>query len=271
MEDTKARLVKAVTRMLIPLTRILLRYDISHSEFSELAKRSYVEAVYRFFSIANRKQTYSRASVLTGLNRKEVVRLANLSNEEISPPRGPVNRAVQVIGGWLSDAEFLDQGQPRLLPLKGGAGSFEALVARYSGDLTARAILDELVRVGAVTRVDKQTVKLSALGYIPAASDPEKIEIFTTHIADLLTTISHNLTSATDAARFQRQVTYKDVPKSVIDEFQKYSHEKSLALLIEFNQWLADRTQSTNAAPDEPCGRVGVGIYFLRNDNGEEG
>lgn len=270
MEDTKTRLVKAVTRMLIPLARILLRYDISHSEFSELAKRSYVDAVYRYYSIANRKQTYSRASVLTGLNRKEVVRLANLGDEEISPPRGPVNRAAQVIGGWLSDAEFLEQGQPRLLPLKGDSGSFEALVARYSGDLTARAILDELVRVGAVSKIGKTTVKLNSLGYIPAASDPEKIEIFTTHVADLLNTISHNLTSTPDDARFQRQVTYQDVPHSIIDEFQKYSQEKSLALLIEFNQWLADRTQNANSAHDEPTGRIGVGIYFLRNNNGKE-
>lgn len=255
--------------MLIPLTRILLRYDISHSEFSELAKRSYIAAVYRYFSIANRKQTYSRASVLTGLNRKEVVRLANLSDEEISPPRGPVNRAAQVIGGWLSDADFLEQGRPRILPLK-GAGSFESLVARYSGDLTARAILDELVRVGAVRKVDKKTVKLSSHGYIPTASDPEKIEIFTTHVADLLNTISHNLTCDIGDARFQRQVTYKDVPQSVIDEFQKYSQEKSLALLLDFNQWLADRTQNMNSVHDGPTGRVGVGIYFLKDDNGEE-
>lgn len=256
--------------MLIPLTRILLRYDISHSEFSELAKRAYVEAVYRFFSIANRKKTYSRASVLTGLNRKEVVRLANLSAEEVSPARGPVNRAAQVIGGWLSDADFLEQGQPRPLPLRGDAGSFESLVARYSGDLTARAILDELVRVGAVTKIDKKTVKLNAQGYIPAASDPEKIEIFTTHVADLLNTISHNLTCEPGDARFQRQVTYKDVPRRVIDEFQTYSHEKNLALLMDFNQWLADRTQGIDSAPDEAHGRVGVGIYFLRNNNEEE-
>ena len=130
--------------------------------------------------------------------------------------------------------------------------------------------LDELVRVGAVTKIDKSTVKLNALGYIPAANEPEKIEIFTTHVADLLGTISHNLSCTPDEARFQRQVTYQDVPKSIIDEFQIYSQAKSLALLIEFNQWLADRTQNTNSAPDEPTGRVGMGIYFLRNDNGKE-
>jgi hypothetical protein len=64
------------------------------------------------------------------------------------------NRATRVLTGWARDADFLDRrGQPRPLEVD-GAASFAVLVKRYSGDMPARAVLDELVRVGAVERLD---------------------------------------------------------------------------------------------------------------------
>ena len=102
MNDIKHIIAKAALKVLEPLVRILLRYEVSHSEFSELAKRSYVDVAYKYYSIPNRKQTYSRVAVITGLSRKEVVRLSDEENQGIPETKGPVNRANRVIGGWLS-------------------------------------------------------------------------------------------------------------------------------------------------------------------------
>jgi hypothetical protein len=59
------------------------------------------------------------------------------------------------------------------------------------------------------------------------------------------------------------------MPQSVIDEFQKYSHDKSLALLLDFDRWLAEKKKTVSAEQGEPTGRVGVGIYYFNNE--EEG
>ena len=253
--------------MLQPLAHMLLRYEVSHSEFAEMAKRAYVDAAYKHFSIPNRKQTYSRVAVLTGLSRKEVVRLSQLSEDDATKNKGPLNRANRVISGWMRDPDFLDdKNEPKLLQLRGGEASFEELVARYSGDITSRAILDELVRVGAVTRLDKDVVQLSHHGFIPGKSEPAKLEVLATHASDLLNTALHNLSHDEKQAYFQRQVSYSDMPKSVIDEFQQYSHDKSLELLLDFDRWLAEKKRSVKPEPDEQTGRVGVGIYFLNND-----
>jgi hypothetical protein len=204
------------------------------------------------------------------LSRKEVVRLTNLQSDEPLETKGPLNRASRVISGWLRDPDFLSEdNEPKVLTLRGGVSSFEELVARYSGDITARAILDELIRVGAVEKLDKQNVRLKHHGYIPDKSLSEKIDVLSTHAYDLLTTGVHNLTHDKGQLRFQRQVTYHDIPQSIIDEFQKYSHDKSLALLLEFDRWLAEKKKTANTASDEPKGRVGVGIYYFNND--EEG
>lgn len=268
MKDIKIALTKAVTRMLHPLVRLLLRYEIPHSEFSELARRTYVDVAYKYFSIPNRKQTYSRVAVITGLSRKEVVRIKKLEEGEEQPKKPPVNRAARVVNGWLQDPDFLDQnGDPMVLQLRGEQPNFEDLAMRYSGDITGRAILDELMRIGLVGKPDKNSVKLLHHGYLPRESNTEMIDVFSTHAADLMTTAIYNMDEeGHDDPRFQRQVTYHDLPESVIKEFEEYSHEKSRALLLDFNKWLARKKKTIKPKTDEATGRVGVGIYFFKND-----
>ena len=267
MENIKLILARAVVKILNPLVRLLLRHEISHSEFSELAKRSYVDVAYKYFSIPKRKQTYSRVSVITGLSRKEVVRLANLDEDQPPVTKGPLNRAARVISGWLRDPDFLDDNnEPKQLPLRGETISFDELVARYSGDITARAILDELMRVGAVVKGDNQTVKLSHHGYVPEGSQLDKIDLLSICASDLLNTVVHNLNCDKQDARFQRQVAYVDIPEHVIEEFKQYSHDKNLALLLDYNKWLAEKKKKIKPKPGEATRRVGVGVYFFESD-----
>ena len=256
--------------MLMPIVRILLRFEISHSEFSELAKRAYVRVAYRYFTIPNRKQTFSRVSVITGIPRKEVVRITESDIEEPPVTKGPLNRATQVITGWIRDPQFLNEkDEPSDLFLKGQTPSFEQLVEKYSGDITARAILDELVRVGTVEKVDKNTVRLLSKGYVPKTSEAEKLEMLARHFTDLMTTGAHNITHPPQDARFQRQVAYSDLPESVIEEFKAYSQEKSLELLIDFDRWLAEKKNNVVLTENEPVNRVGIGIYIIEDEKDE--
>lgn len=155
MDVVKIVMAKATVRILKPLVRILMRIEISHGEFVELAKQAYVDAAYKYFYIQSRKTTYSRVAVLTGLSGKEVVRLSKMGEEEVPLQKAAFNRATRVIGGWLRDKMFLDENNnPKELPMRGDTASFQELVSRYGGDVTLGAVLDELIRVGAVMRPD---------------------------------------------------------------------------------------------------------------------
>ncbi|MFV1984852.1 MAG: DUF6502 family protein [Thiohalomonadales bacterium] len=267
MGNIKTTLSRAVIRMLDPIVHILLRFEVSHSEFTELAKRSYVNVAFRHFSILNRKKTNSRVSVITGLSRKEVVRIVDTDIDEEPVTKGPLNRAKRVIGGWLADPDFQDENsQPKILPLRGEALSFEELVSRYSGGITARAILDELIRVAAVEKINKSNVKLTHHGYVPQDSDNDVIDVLTRHVSDHLNTAVHNLIEK-ETPRFQREVTYVDMPQSIVDEFQKLSQEKSSALLVELNQWLADKKRNIDLNSDEAKSRIGIGIYYIQDND----
>ncbi len=261
----KVVLAGAVIKILKPLIRVLMRHEVSYGEFAEMAKRAYVEVAYEHFSIPGRKMTYSRAAVLTGLNRKEIVRLMQQDIADMQAKKGTTNRAIRVITGWLTDSLFAG-GNACLkeLPLKGNGASFETLVAQYSGDITARAVLDELRRVGVVElSADKKTVKLVKEGYIPRNSESDQIDILSICVADLLETTVHNLES--DDVRFQRQLIHKNVPRSTANEFKACSRDKSAELLHELNQWMIEKTAAEEDKAEPSVSRIGIGIYYFED------
>ncbi len=266
MKTTERGMIEVALRMMRPLIRMLMRHGVSYGDFAELARHAYVDVAQNDFQIPNRKLTTSRIAVVTGLSRKEVLRLldAPVKGKADERERSNFNRANRVVNGWLTDAEFRNaKGAPRPLSLKSGPGSFPALVKRYSGDITARAILDELISAGAIVKTGNRTVQLQAAGYVPTKSDIAKVQIAATCASDLLDTINLNLTCAPVDARFQRQVTYHDLPQSVIDNFRALNREKSNQLLVELNEWLAREKRETTAKKGEKRGRAGTGIYYF--------
>jgi hypothetical protein len=272
METRQNIALKAAKNILHSLVRILVRYGVSHPEFAELAKQVYVDVVNRHYSIPGKKNTVSRTAVLSGLSRKDVLRLKETRADPESDATLAMNRATRVLGGWLRDAEFHDQdGNPKNLPFKSSNRSFKDLVKKYSGDITARTILDELIRIGAAELVDKNTVRLITQGYIPLKSEEDKIRIMGISTADLLNTIQYNL-DPQEYPRFQREVIYTELPKETIAEFKLLSHEKSLELLLELNRWLSEKkAESIQNQKQLHKSRVGLGIYYIENDVDEVG
>ena len=272
MNAQKSVLAKAVSKMLRPLVRILIRYGLSYSEFADLAKRLYVDVAMKDYALEGKKQTVSRVAVLTGLCRKETLKMKTLLEENRNPAAPPINRANRVILGWLNDAEFLDaQGKPAIVPLRGDNGSFDSLVKRYSGDITPRAILDELIRIGSVEQLDGDRLRLLTQGYIPETEE-EKISVMAKCVSDQLRTIDFNLTHPSYESRFQRQIKYVDLPQETIKEFKEFSKERSIELIMEFNLWLSQKKKERAVRHNnEPLGQVGFGLYYFEEgDESEE-
>ena len=75
-----------------------------------------------------------------------------------------------------------------------------------------RAILDELLRVGAADRTEDGKVRLLARAYIPVAGDEEKLEILGADVSFLIGTIDHNLRAEPGKTFFQRKTMYDNLP-----------------------------------------------------------
>ena len=86
----------AVSKVLRPLIRILLRNGVAFGVFAELAKWIYVDVAMQEHPIEGRKQSTSRVSILTGLSRKEVKRLKEIVRPENTENDNKYNRAARI-------------------------------------------------------------------------------------------------------------------------------------------------------------------------------
>lgn len=255
---------RAVAQLLRPLFRVLLRHGKSYRAFEDVAKRTFVDVALQDFGLPGKKPSVSRASILSGLTRKEVQRLLHSEVLEDDGTGERRNRAARVLTAWLRDPDFQDaQGRPRSLPLDGDLG-FAALVKRHSGDMPTRALLDELVRVGAVQAQADGQITLLARGYVPRQGAHEMVGMLGSDVADLIETIDHNLHQADQAPRFQRKVMYRGVPAHALPAFRALSAERAQALLEKLDQWLGDVDRVSGPGDALPgSARVGLGIYYF--------
>ncbi|UCG12209.1 MAG: hypothetical protein JSU72_17170 [Deltaproteobacteria bacterium] len=262
----------AVLRLLRPLVHVLLRNGMPFGAFADLVKRVYVDVALEEFVVPGRKQTISRVSILTGLSRKEVLRVTRLPAPDDQEAMQRYNRAARVLTAWVREREFHDRGgRPAALPLEGEEKSFAALVKRFAGDVPVRAILDELTRVGAVERLKDGRIRLRARAYVPAMGETDKLGILGTDVSDLISTIDHNLHSTPDEAFFQRKVSYDNLPAEVLPEFRSRSGKSAQGLLERLDRWLSERDRDVNpAVKGTGRKRAGIGIFYFEEDYSEE-
>jgi len=263
LNPTSDALTRATLRLLRPLARLLMRQGLALPAFVELAKRAYVDVALADFTIPGRKPSVSRAALLTGLTRKDVQRLmeGSVAAEAAALPE---NRAARVVAGWVRDAEFHDaSGTPAALPSDGGAASFAQLVRRYSGDMPPRAVLDELLRVGAVERGSDGLLRLINRAYIPRTSDSAKLAILGADASYLIAAIDHNLQGLAPS-RFQRKVMYDNLPAEAAEAFRALAAQEAQALIERLDAWLSRHDRDTSPGVSG-SGRVraGLGVFAI--------
>jgi hypothetical protein len=237
----------ALVKILRKLAHLVLSQGLTYEHFATIAKRVFIEVAESEFPVEGRKMTTTRVATMTGIPRKEVGRLRRLlldSDQDVGEQR---NRAAWVLTAWLRDERFLDaKNDPRELAFD-GPGSFSELVRSYAGDVTPRAISDELQRNGALELGDDGKLRLNARSYTPQTGSKELLEIFGTDTADLMDTIIYNVMRSPDAPRlYQQKVMYDNVPVEYLDAFRKLSGRMSQHLLEEMDRWLADHDRGSN-------------------------
>ncbi len=265
-------LVAALFRLARPLVRLLLRHGIPFGVMADVMKQVYVEVALKELRLPGRKQTTSRVAILTGLSRKEVARLRQMSVWDDDEVIQQYHRAARVMTAWVREPAFHDaNGHPAPLPVEGDSASFGDLVRQYSGDMPVRALLDELLRIRAVEPLADGRVRLLTRHYVPAAGEVEKLAILGTDVADLIATIDWNLSCPPEEAYFQRKVHYDNLPSEVLPELRLLTRERAQAFLEQLDLWMAARDRDVNpTVQGTGRKRAMVGIYYFEEDFSEE-
>jgi len=262
----------AIRCILRPLVKTALKLGMPYQTFVMDVKKVYIEVAEADFTLSERKQSAARVAIVTGISRKEISRFHGENNSNHDQENAsPINRAARVISAWVNDPEFLGKSaRPLDLPIDGDGPSFTALVRKSSGDMLVRAMLDELIRVGAVELVNKK-IRLLHRSYIPINCDAEKFRILGNDVAKLIETINHNIHEQDQEAFFQRKVYYDNLPAEALEEIRALSRAHGQQLLELLDKKIQKYDRDVNAKV-KGHGRftAGMGLYYFENDSNKD-
>ena len=278
-------MLRAVRRILYPLVHLLLKTGMTFPQLAELLKEVYIDVADKEFRLDNKKQTQTRLSFLTGVHRKDVKRLHNVSRDWEEPEN--VSVGVRLVAKWRREAYYQDdKGKPLKLPLKsievkkGGkeskesTPSFEQLVESVcKQDIRPRVILDEWLNLGIVTLNHDKHVQLITEAFIPRDGLDEKAFFVGHNVADHLSAASQNLLNDSPEF-FERCVYYSDLSTESIAELREMVAEQGMETLKILDQRamelkvrdMGNEGAGQNAQDKQ---RINIGLYFYHKD--EEG
>jgi hypothetical protein len=206
-------------RLLAPLARLLVARSVLHGAADQALRQALLQAAR---DAAAPGDTDSRLSVLTGLQRRDIARLRAASPVPADPPH-PLAR---LVARWLADHAGAD------LPLRGDAGSFQALALATRQDVHPRTFLDQLMAAGTVA-VEEDKVRLLTRGYVPLAGSDGALDYLSANVGDHLAGAVANVT--TGAGHLDRAVHYSHLSPAAVAELTALWRSRAVAALEEVN------------------------------------
>lgn len=249
-----------------PLVGLLVRHGVTFPAFAAALKRVFLDAAADELRARSMAQTDSAVSLLSGVHRRDVRNLMRAPRRvaRAAPRSGaaPLSLVGEVVARWLADATFQDRRRrPRALQ----RAEFDALVAGVSSDVRGRAMLDELLRLGAVTE-GADGIALSAGGFAPRQGFSEMTELFAANLADHAAAASANLQGQ---ANFLEQAMYVD--RITAQSAQDLQHSAVQAWAKALPPVLAEAQARSDADAGQAGNvhRVRFGVYFYSTEGAE--
>ncbi|HEY5579812.1 MAG TPA: DUF6502 family protein [Rhodoferax sp.] len=258
---------QALARVLQPLARLMIDHGLQLPSMVELLKKELVQQAAAAYGLAGKGSSDSRIALLTGVHRKDVKRLREAPvSASTAVPLVPV--AASVVARWISEPRFLNADQTaRALartPRRSGVGEpdFTTLVAEVSRDVGARAVLDELVRLGVVELQGDGYVALKTSAFVPHEGLDESFHFLATNVSEHLATAVHNLAPDRQGPLMLEQSAFsQDLSAEQAAQLQQQARRLWVSNLRQFLQTatVAEQRSQADAGPKH---RVRFGVYF---------
>jgi hypothetical protein len=260
--------LQALARVLQPLAHLLIAHGVQLPSAVEQLKQTLVQAAGDF-AVEGRSNTDTRVALLTGVHRKDVRRLrAQPSTPALAPPVPIMSVASCVVARWISEPRYLnaDNSARRLAhtPRHAMPGEpvFSQLVAEVTRDVGARAVLDELQRLGvAVIEADAHVV-LKGVAFVPQNGIQESFHFLGANVADHLATAVGNLDHTLGQGPWLEQSAFsQDLTAAQAQDLHVTARRLWARALQEFLQKATVAEQRSHVV-DAPRKRVRFGVYF---------
>ncbi len=260
--------------VLQPLARLMIDQGLQHAQVSEILKAVLVQESVAQYALDERGVSDTRVALLTGVHRKDVKRLRAVQQTRNSRAKQGISVPSAVIARWISEPRFLNIDQsPRALaksPKSGTLGEpdFPTLVAEISRDVSARAVLDELLRLGAVKILPQGQVALVDQAFVPQGSPAEQLEFLAASVGDHLSAAVHNVNPRRSSAAMLDQSAFsQDLSAEQVAALQQHARKLWAGVLQKFLSSATLAEQRSQSAANHTH-RVRFGVYFFEQDQG---
>ena len=210
--------VQCLQVLLLPVVRFGVRHSVKVQDAIELVKILYLQVASEEIQKHSGEANISRLSALTGLHRRDVVRIFRYGETK----QQGVGVTYRVIGRWQSDRRFTSQsGKPRVLSTEGPDSDFRRLMDSVATDLKPGTVLFELERTGAVERV-KHGVRLRVQAFEVHQDPIEGFRMLADDTDDLLHSVEDNLLAPSGFSHLHGKTVYDNLPAHTRPEISEW-------------------------------------------------
>ncbi len=243
----------ALAAWLEPMAELALQAGLSHAELDELWRLALVAR--------SAGRNTSQLSVATGLHRKEVARLqtelaAQAAGERRASPKRPW--ASQVVLRWADGVRTAPN--TAVLPLLSDDAAtpcFAKLSRSVTTDVHPRAVLEELLRLGLVSKSDDR-VSLLAAQFVPRGCADEALATLRDNVRDHMSTGLANIGEPNSAKCLEQALWGEGISLADARQLNDTArHTWGLAHQLLYKQ-ISDAPE---APPGQARHRVRIGMY----------
>jgi hypothetical protein len=276
MQSVKENLIAALRHIMRPLCRIAVRNGIRLGDLSSALNDALVRAADAEFKAAGIEDASDEeVAQKTGMTPAQV----RGAKRNIGDETGVKNfsfAAQEVLAGWHSDHNYsgpygLVLDIPFSSDIAGhGNRSFEALVRKYAGpEISARVVLEELLKTKNVENVGDGILRSSTRTYIAERLSPENIQRFATVVHNLIGTTAVNLQREVPGTGLMERTVWADFGLNAGDmqKFNAFIRNRGQSFADEVDTWLQEHSNAERRGSI----RTGIGLYhYVENDDDRE-
>jgi hypothetical protein len=255
----------ALLRLMEPLAAFASDSGLSAGEFHTVFKKAAVRsAAARQLQVSNRINV-SGIAATTGIPRAEISRILKVDADKFETSGDSSQQSTnRILAAWHEDPKFTTpNGQPAELKIYGRGVTFESLVKKYGRGIPPRAVLDELIRSGAIELLENQTVFAKSSMVIERGMSARVIKAFGDRAAELLSTMLDNMRQP-ESPKFIASISDPSVSQASLPLFRKELSTKGADFLAELQEALLRRPAGRFSKRERKKSvRVSVTVFYF--------
>lgn len=238
-------LLQGLNLIVLPVVRLCLRNSLKLQDLIDCAKRCFIRAAEQELKRRGEKITLSRLSIMSGMQRKDILRCRAEEPESSSSGKALIGK---IIGQWQTDRRFLSSnGSPRTLTI-GQDSEFAKLVNTVSCDVNQATVLFELERTGSIIRSGR-SIRLCMDTYLPLDDALTGFNFLSMDCDDLISAVEENVSMMPGLPNLHLRTDYDRIRADGVDKIKSWFLKEGNAFHTRARNFISKFDQDVN--PDQ--------------------